>query len=37
MVPTEPDAEPDPGRFEVPHRVDTALAAVITHQEILHP
>jgi len=20
----EPDAEPDPGRFEVPHRVDTA-------------
>jgi hypothetical protein len=26
MVPTKPDAEPDPGRFEVPHRVDTALA-----------
>jgi len=25
LVPTEPDAEPDPGRFEVPHRVDTAL------------
>src|SRR3989441_8769973 len=25
VVPTEPDAEPDPGRFEVPHRVDTAL------------
>src|SRR6266852_2195886 len=21
----EPDAEPDPGAFEVPHRVDTAL------------
>ena len=32
----EPDAEPDPGAFEVPHRVDTARA-VITHQEILHP
>jgi len=26
MVPTKPDAEPDPGRFEVPHRVDTARA-----------
>jgi len=26
VVPTKPDAEPDPGRFEVPHRVDTALA-----------
>ncbi|MGH7419092.1 MAG: DUF222 domain-containing protein, partial [Candidatus Rokuibacteriota bacterium] len=26
MVPTEPDAEPDPGRFEVPRRVDTARA-----------
>jgi len=25
MVLNEPDAEPDPGRFEVPHRVDTAL------------
>jgi len=25
VVPTKPDAEPDPGRFEVPHRVDTAL------------
>src|SRR5437899_1236661 len=24
MVPTKPGAEPDPGRFEVPHRVDTA-------------
>src|SRR5262249_31294966 len=29
----EPDAEPDPRAFEVPHRVDTALRAVITHQE----
>ncbi len=26
LVPTEPDAEPDPGRFEVPRRVATALA-----------
>ncbi len=26
LVPTEPDAEPDPGRFEVPRSVDTALA-----------
>ena len=26
MVPTKPGAEPDPGRFEVPHRVDTARA-----------
>jgi len=25
VVPIKPDAEPDPGRFEVPHRVDTAL------------
>ena len=24
LVPTKPDAEPDPGRFEVPRRVDTA-------------
>src|SRR5712691_3780540 len=34
LVPTEPDAEPDPGRFEVPRRVDTACA-VITYQETL--
>src|SRR3989441_7207356 len=26
VVPTKPDAEPDLGRFEVPHHVDTALA-----------
>ena len=34
LVPTEPVAEPDPGRCEVPHRVATARA-VSTHQETL--
>jgi len=35
LVPTEPDAEPDPGRFEVPRSVRHSPRAVITHQEIL--
>jgi hypothetical protein len=35
LVPIEPDAEPDPGRCEVPHRVAAAQHAVSTHQETL--
>jgi hypothetical protein len=35
LVSAEPDAEPDPGRFEVLRIVDTATCAVTTHREIL--